>query len=168
MARAAVEGAKVGAVKGAIGEPNLRQCRERLRIGSQALEGGCSNRSTEQSSAKHRAFKQIELQRSLLIADAMLEFPDSKGGEQKALCSRQRSDSRQFFFSGLSDGCFPRTAALRLGFSSTARGFTYGEVAGVVHGGRKSSFQAMVFPLVRASFLNQFARSCLRIGNWDA
>src|ERR1041385_956280 len=103
-----------------------------------------------------------------LIADAMFEFPDSQGGQQKALVPGQRSSGRQFSFSSPSDSCFARTAALGLGFSSTARGFTDGEMAGVIHGGRKSSFQATVFPLVRASFLNQFARSCLRIGNWDA
>jgi hypothetical protein len=106
--------------------------------------------------------------RARLIADPMFEFPDPQGGEQKALCPGQRSGSGQLSFHGPSDSCLSRTAALRLGFASTARGFTNGEMAGVVHGGRKSSFQAMVFPLVRASFLNQFARSCLRIGNWDA
>src|SRR3954451_10535485 len=98
----------------------------------------------------------------------MFELPDPQGGEEKALCSGQRSDRRQFFLPSLSDACFPRTTAPRLGFASTARGFTHGEMSGVVHGARKSSFQAMVFPLVRASVLNQFGQSCLRIGNWDA
>src|SRR4051794_5696269 len=72
----------------------------------------------------------------------MFEFPDPEGGKQEALCPGQCSHRRQFSLNGLSDVCLPRTAALRLGFANTARGFADGEMAGVVHDAKKSSFQA--------------------------
>jgi hypothetical protein len=98
----------------------------------------------------------------------MLQLPNAERGKKKALCSAQRSDGRQLSLSGLSAGIFPGTSALRLGFASPARGFADREVAGVVHGASKSSFQAMVFALVRGSVLHHFARSCRLIGNWVA
>lgn len=103
-----------------------------------------------------------------LLADAVLQLPNAERCEKKALCPAKRAHGRQFSLNDLSAAVFPRTAALRLGFATTARGFTDWEMAGIIHGEEKSSFQAMVFPLVRGSVLRQFARSCRLIGNWVA
>jgi hypothetical protein len=98
----------------------------------------------------------------------MLQLPNPERGEKKALRAGQGANGRQFSLNDLSAAVLPGAAALRLGFASTSRGFTDREVTGIIHGDGKSSFQAMVFPLVRGSVLHHFARSCRLIGNWVA
>src|SRR2546423_1980683 len=94
-----------------------------------------------------------------LVRDPMLQLPDAERGQEEALRPRQRAGRGQFSFHGLSAVVLPRTSAFRFALAGAARGFTDGEVTSVIHGGQKSSFQAMVFPLVRASVLHQLAGS---------
>ena|SRR5438045_67031 len=98
----------------------------------------------------------------------MLQFPDAKRREEKTLGAGESSHSWQFSFHRLSTVIFPGPTAFRLGLASAARGFTDGEMASIVHGGSKKQLVSHCFPLVRDSVLLQFARSCLRIGNWVA
>jgi hypothetical protein len=108
--------------------------------------------------------------REKLIRDPVLKLPDAKSSEEEAFCPGESTSRGQFFFSGLSAVDLAGSAALRLGFlvADTARGFTDGEMASVVHGGVKKQLASHRFPLVRSSVLLQLAPSWLRIENWDA
>ena len=69
----------------------------------------------------------------------MLQFPDAKRREEKALGASQGPSRRQFLLRDLHGVIFPGTAAFRLGLASAPRSFTDGEVASIVHGEEKSS-----------------------------
>ena len=95
----------------------------------------------------------------------MLQLPNAERREEKALGASEGSNRRHLFLHWLSAIAFPGTAALRLGLADTARGFTDGEMASVVHGALKKQLASHRFPLVHGSVLLQLARSCLRIEN---
>ncbi len=79
---------------------------------------------------------------SRLVRDPVLQLPDAKRGEQQALGPRQGSDRWQISLAGRGAAAFPGAAALALGLTDTARAFTNGEMASVIHGKAKSSLRA--------------------------
>ena len=72
----------------------------------------------------------------------MLKLPNAERGEEETLRPSEGADGRQFFHCDSRRAALPRTAPARLGLAGTARGLADGKMAGVVHAGSKSSFQA--------------------------
>ena len=127
-----------------------------------------------------------------LVRDPMLELPDAERGEQQTFCPGKGSNGGQFSFAGCASWVLPRATTFCFRFAGTARGFADGEMAGVIHGRRKSSLRAStqrggdggrssrdaerlsvararpstLLPLVRRSVLYQLASSWLGSGNW--
>src|SRR4051812_41729485 len=91
---------------------------------------------------KSPAFARRGMSDAKLLADSVLKLPDAKRGEQEALSPRKRADGRQFFFAGTANRVLSRATTFPFGFPDAARGFADREMAGVIHGGGKKSFQA--------------------------
>ena len=68
-----------------------------------------------------------------LLADPVLQLPDTERGEEEAFRASKRADGGLFSGGGILDVVFPRTTTARFGFPGTTRGLAYGEMASVVH-----------------------------------